>query len=79
MLLSSLAAMFLLHLALKLGVASGRDLAQACRDAYPRWVGWVERAGGGGGRLPSRRAAGGARMGMMRVSSGCSREHPFAR
>lgn len=29
--------MFLQHLALKLGVASGRDLAQACRDAYPRW------------------------------------------
>ncbi|WIA15564.1 hypothetical protein OEZ86_004166 [Tetradesmus obliquus] len=37
-LLSSIAAMFLQHLALKLGVASGRDLAQACRDAYPRWV-----------------------------------------
>jgi hypothetical protein len=35
-LLSSLAAMFLQHLSLKLGVASGRDLAQACRDAYPR-------------------------------------------
>jgi hypothetical protein len=38
-LLSSLAAMFLQHLALKLGVASGRDLAQACHDAYPRCVG----------------------------------------
>eukprot|EP00882_Tetradesmus_deserticola_P002051 GHRQ01002198.1.p2 GENE.GHRQ01002198.1~~GHRQ01002198.1.p2 ORF type:complete len:501 (+),score=240.95 GHRQ01002198.1:197-1699(+) len=37
-LLSSIAAMFLQYLALKLGVASGRDLAQACRDAYPRWV-----------------------------------------
>lgn len=37
-LLSSVAAMFLQHLALKLGVASGRDLAQACRDAYPRCV-----------------------------------------
>jgi manganese transport protein len=35
-LLSSIAAMFLQHLALKLGVATGRDLAQACRDAYPR-------------------------------------------
>lgn len=35
-LLSSAAAMFLQHLALKLGVAAGRDLAQACRDAYPR-------------------------------------------
>jgi NRAMP (natural resistance-associated macrophage protein)-like metal ion transporter len=39
-LLSSIAAMFLQHLALKLGVASGRDLAQACRDAYPRWA-WL--------------------------------------
>ncbi|KAI8462637.1 MAG: natural resistance associated macrophage protein [Monoraphidium minutum] len=37
-LLSSAAAMFLQHLALKLGVAAGRDLAQACRDAYPRWA-----------------------------------------
>jgi manganese transport protein len=37
-LLSSLAAMFLQHLSLKLGVASGRDLAQACKDAYPTWV-----------------------------------------
>lgn len=35
-LLSNVLAMFLQHLALKLGVASGRDLAQACRDAYPR-------------------------------------------
>lgn len=35
-LISNLLAMFLQHLALKLGVASGRDLAQACRDAYPR-------------------------------------------
>jgi manganese transport protein len=34
-LLASLTAMFLQHMALKLGVASGRDLAQACRDAYP--------------------------------------------
>ncbi|MGH3054592.1 MAG: Nramp family divalent metal transporter, partial [Gaiellaceae bacterium] len=33
-LLSSMAAMFLQHLSLKLGVASDRDLAQACRDAY---------------------------------------------
>lgn len=35
-LISNILAMFLQHLALKLGVASGRDLAQACRDAYPR-------------------------------------------
>ena len=32
--LSSLMAMFLQHLALKLGVATGRDLAQACRDHF---------------------------------------------
>jgi manganese transport protein len=31
---SSLAAIFLQHLALKLGVATGRDLAQACRDHF---------------------------------------------
>ncbi len=33
-LLSSCCAMFLQYLALKLGIASDRDLAQACRDAY---------------------------------------------
>ena len=43
--ISSLMAMFLQHLALKLGVATGRDLAQACRDHFPPivnyflWVG----------------------------------------
>lgn len=37
-LLSSIMAMFLQHLALKLGIAAERDLAQACRDAYPRYV-----------------------------------------
>ncbi|KAG2450724.1 hypothetical protein HYH02_004562 [Chlamydomonas schloesseri] len=31
---SSLCAMFLQYLSLKLGIASDRDLAQACRDAY---------------------------------------------
>jgi manganese transport protein len=35
-LLSNLMAMFLQFLSLKLGVVAGRDLAQACRDAYPR-------------------------------------------
>ena len=35
-LLSSLFAMFLQALAAKLGVATGRDLAQACRDHYSR-------------------------------------------
>ena len=33
-LLSSITAMFLQYLALKLGVVADRDLAQACRDAY---------------------------------------------
>lgn len=33
-LLSSLIAMFLQHLAIKVGYATNRDLAQACRDSY---------------------------------------------
>jgi manganese transport protein len=43
--ISSLMAIFLQHLALKLGVATGRDLAQACRDhfhpvvAFLLWIG----------------------------------------
>ena len=37
-LLSSLLAVLLQHLALKLGVATGRDLAQACRAHYSRPV-----------------------------------------
>ncbi len=37
-LLSSLMAMFLQALALKLGLATGKDLAQTCRDNYPRWL-----------------------------------------
>src|SRR3974390_1005106 len=35
-LLSSLMAMFLQALSAKLGIATGRDLAQACRDHYSR-------------------------------------------
>jgi manganese transport protein len=35
-LISSLMAMFLQALAAKLGIATGRDLAQACRDHYSR-------------------------------------------
>lgn len=35
-LLSSLMAMFLQHLSLKLGIATGRDLAQTCREQYGR-------------------------------------------
>lgn len=37
-LLSSVMAMLLQSLCARLAVASGRDLAQACRDAYPRWA-----------------------------------------
>ncbi len=39
-LLSNFMAILLQALCTRLGVASGRDLAQACRDAYPRWVSW---------------------------------------
>jgi manganese transport protein len=35
-LLSNLMAMLLQHLSLKLGIVSGRDLAQACRDHYSK-------------------------------------------
>src|SRR5690242_14817694 len=37
-LLSNIMAIILQALCARLGVASGRDLAQACRDAYPRYV-----------------------------------------
>ncbi|WP_247236845.1 Nramp family divalent metal transporter [Telluribacter sp. SYSU D00476] len=37
-LISNLFAMLLQHLSLKLGIATGRDLAQACRDYYSRPV-----------------------------------------
>jgi manganese transport protein len=40
-LISNLMAILLQHLCVKLGVASGRDLAQACRDAYSTPVVWV--------------------------------------
>ena len=35
-LLSNMLAIFLQSLALRLGIVSERDLAQACRDAYPK-------------------------------------------
>jgi manganese transport protein len=41
-LVSNLMAMLLQHLAIKLGIATGRDLAQACRDHYPRPVAWFQ-------------------------------------
>lgn len=37
-LVSNLMAIVLQSLAARLAVATGRDLAQACRDAFPRWV-----------------------------------------
>lgn len=37
-LLSSIFAMLLQHLTVKLGIATGRDLAQICRDTFPKWV-----------------------------------------
>src|SRR5690349_13977868 len=40
-LLSNLMAILLQHLALKLGIVTGRDLAQACRDHFSRPVGFV--------------------------------------
>jgi manganese transport protein len=39
-LLSNLMAILLQHLCVRLAIGSGRDLAQACRDSYPRWVSW---------------------------------------
>ena len=39
-LLSNMMAILLQALCARLGVASGRDLAQACRDAFPRFVSW---------------------------------------
>jgi manganese transport protein len=39
--ISNLMAILLQALAARLGIASGRDLAQACRDAYPRPVNFI--------------------------------------
>jgi manganese transport protein len=33
-------AILLQALCARLGIGAGRDLAQACRDAFPRWVSW---------------------------------------
>src|SRR5437868_14729081 len=38
--ISNLMAILLQHLCIKLGVATGRDLAQACRDHYSAPVAW---------------------------------------
>ncbi len=40
-LLSNFVAIFLQSLSAKLGIATGRDLAQACRDTYPKPVGII--------------------------------------
>ncbi|MGB8819487.1 MAG: Nramp family divalent metal transporter, partial [Rhizobiaceae bacterium] len=37
-LLSNIMAIILQALAARLAIGSGRDLAQACRDAYPKWM-----------------------------------------
>jgi len=39
-LLSNAMAIVLQSLCTRLGVGAGRDLAQACRDSFPRWVSW---------------------------------------
>ena len=39
-LISNIMAIVLQALCARLGVGSGRDLAQACRDAFPKWVSW---------------------------------------
>lgn len=38
--LASLMAIFMQVSAARLGVATGKDLAQCCRDWYPRWLRW---------------------------------------
>src|SRR3954466_6934791 len=38
--LASLMAIFLQVLSARLGIVTGKDLAQACRDWYPRWTRW---------------------------------------
>lgn len=40
-LLSNLFAILLQHLALKLGIATGRDLAQTCRDFFPQPINFI--------------------------------------
>ncbi len=39
-LISNIMAIILQSLCARLAVGSGRDLAQACRDGFPRWVSW---------------------------------------
>src|SRR3954452_23923188 len=39
-LISNIMAILLQALCARLGIGAGRDLAQACRDAFPRWSAW---------------------------------------
>jgi manganese transport protein len=39
-LMSNLMAIILQSLCARLAIGTGKDLAQACRDAFPRWVAW---------------------------------------
>jgi manganese transport protein len=39
-LISNVMAIILQSLCVRLAIGSGRDLAQACRDGFPRWVAW---------------------------------------
>src|SRR3954452_12243823 len=39
-LISHIIAILLQALCARLGIGAGRDLAQACRDAFPRWASW---------------------------------------
>ena len=39
-LLSNIMAILLQSLCARLAIATGKDLAQACRDAFPRWLAW---------------------------------------
>src|SRR6202167_5838332 len=38
--LSSLMAIFMQVIAARLGIVTGKDLAEACRDYYPSWTRW---------------------------------------
>src|SRR5437867_11557664 len=38
--LASLMAIFMQVMSARLGIVTGKDLAQACRDWYPRWTRW---------------------------------------
>src|SRR5262245_17404864 len=40
--MASVMAIFLQILSARLGIVTGKDLAQACRDWYPRWTRWPQ-------------------------------------